>query len=282
MAKNNIRMRAGIRWTIGNPSRNGWEALRFSISGAWNLFGADADYAVSMNGVPIEQAQALAGDLPCAVQWRDCSGDLPPFLQMHMSPGMADGAGWKFAPLRLFPDQPELSLDNDCILWELPPALRDWLNQPAAGERCLLMEDVAPAFGKFSHLCGSIPLNTGIRGFPPGWDFGRALREVLAANPVILETEQDEQGLGVAALTLTSEPFKVRCDEVTICSPFPPHVTNLGTCGAHFVGLNAKQIPWDLQGRPATDYIAENWAKYRAEIRRKVAMGSGNQSDSRK
>ena len=264
-------MRPGIRWTIDNPSQNGWEALRYSITGAWKLFGTNADYAISVNLVPIKRAQALAGDLPCAVQWHDSSYELPSFLQPHMSAGMAEGAGWKFAPLRLFPHQPELSLDNDCILWELPDSLKDWLAQPVGSTRCLLMEDISHALGKFAHLGGPIPLNAGIRGFPPAWDFGQSLREVLAENPVPLETEQDEQGLGIAALTRSAEPFIIRSNEVTICSPFPPHVQHLGTCGAHFVGLNAKEIPWNLNGRSATEAISELWAKHRAEILQRIA-----------
>ena len=102
---------------------------------------------------------------------------------------MADGVGWKFAPLRFFPsDYHELALDNDCILWELPPSLAEWLNRDDA---TCLAADVVPAFGKFSHLCGPEPRNTGIRGLPPGFDFETALREVLAENPIVMDWELD-------------------------------------------------------------------------------------------
>ena len=36
----------GIRWTIGNVSTRGFEALRLSIWGAWKAFGPDAIYVV--------------------------------------------------------------------------------------------------------------------------------------------------------------------------------------------------------------------------------------------
>ncbi len=91
-------------------------------------------------------------------------------------------------------------------LWKLPPAIYDWLSQPMGGQRCLVAEDVVQAYGKFARLCGSLPLNCGIRGFPAGWDFGAALREVLAENPVLLESEQDEQGLAIAAMRCTGGP----------------------------------------------------------------------------
>lgn len=263
-----MNSRLGIRWTIGNPAPYGWEALRFSITGAWKLFGDSADYAVCLNALTIPRAQELAGELPCDVQWHDARYDLPDFLWPHLANGIAEGAGWKFAPLRFFPDQPELSLDNDLILWALPHALREWLADPTANR--VIAADVTPALGKFQELCGPIARNSGIRGFPPGWDFGHALREVLSENPVLLESELDEQGLAIAALSRDGEPLVVNVNEVTICSPFAPHRPYLGTCGAHFVGLNARQLPWQLDGRPATDYLKEHWERHRGAVRERI------------
>ena len=62
---------------------------------------------------------------------------------------MAEGVAWKLAPPRLFPEACELSLDNDCMLWQMPEAIHAWLGDgdPA---RCLLAEDVRPAFGRFA------------------------------------------------------------------------------------------------------------------------------------
>ena len=112
---------------------------------------------------------------------------------------MAEGVGWKLAPLRMFPDRHEIALDNDCILWELPPALRAWLErEPAQG--CLLAEDVRACFGQFAAYCGSAPRNSGIRGLPPGFCLETALRAMLDVHPVQLASELDEQGLQAAAL----------------------------------------------------------------------------------
>jgi hypothetical protein len=41
----------GVRWTIGDASVCGYEALRLSIWGACSLFGADAAYTVSVNRI---------------------------------------------------------------------------------------------------------------------------------------------------------------------------------------------------------------------------------------
>jgi hypothetical protein len=58
----------------------------------------------------------------------------------------------------------------------------------------------------------------------------------------------------------------VTLEEVTVCSPFHPHLPHLGRCGAHFVGLNARTIAWDYCGRPADECMAEHWARHRGEL----------------
>jgi hypothetical protein len=35
-------MRLAVRWTVGDASARGYEALRLSIQDAYNLFGPDA------------------------------------------------------------------------------------------------------------------------------------------------------------------------------------------------------------------------------------------------
>jgi hypothetical protein len=55
-------------------------------------------------------------------------------------------------------------------------------------------------------------------------------------------------------------------DEVSICSPFPPHQAAPGVCGAHFVGLNSHGLPWQYFDRPATECTREHWLRWRDEI----------------
>lgn len=260
-----------VRWTIGDVSPWGFEALRLSLWGAWKVFGPDARYVVCVNSLPRERAQSLTGAAPPGVEWRDASGELPEFLRRHLDANLAEGMGWKFAPLRVAPDAYELALDNDCILWAPPRAIRAWF-EPGNERRAVLAEDVRRMFGVFSDLCGPEPRNGGIRGLPPGFDFGRTLQAILKQHPVVLSSELDEQGLQAAALARLGEPLVVRVEEVTICSPFPPHRPHLGTCGAHFAGLNAKQLPWDYEGRPAVELIREHWARRRTEIERRVGL----------
>jgi hypothetical protein len=215
------------------------------------------------------EARRRAGDLPDAVVWQESTRDqIPAFLRDHLDEHMAEGVGWKFAPLRLFPDRWELALDNDCILWEVPEAIREWLE--GDGRRCAIAEDARRCLGQFSHACGPEPRNSGIRGLSPAFDLEAAFRALLAENPVRLTSELDEQGMQVAAVSRAGPPHVVTVDEVAICSPFPPHRPHLGRCGAHFVGLNAKSLPWELDGRPAVAHIHDHWLRHRDAISERV------------
>jgi hypothetical protein len=258
----------GVRWTIGDASPNGFEALRLSIWGAWRLFGPAAGYLVCVNRIVLEEARRRTGAVPSAVAWRPSQAP-PPVLAPFVDDRMAEGAAWKLAPLRAFPERYELSLDNDCILWALPAAVGDWLGDP--DRRCLLAADVIPAHGAFAALAGPQPRNTGIRGFAPGYDFAGALQAVLSRHPVALASELDEQGLQVAALN-PQAPHVVSTDDVSICAPFWPKSPFLGRCGAHFVGLNCRSLPWTYYGRPAAACLAEFWAQHRAELYRRVGL----------
>ena len=59
----------------------------------------------------------------------------------------------------------------------------------------------------------------------------------------------------------------VTVDEVSICSPFPPHRPGLGSCGAHFVGLNAHRLSWTLpDGRNACEETRAHFLRWRPAL----------------
>lgn len=267
----------GLRWTLGDVSPRGFESLHLSIWGAWRIFGNSAAYVVCVNSIPLNVAQQRTGPLPVRLIWHDATGDLPRFLRDRLDGALAEGMGWKLAPLRCFPDRYELSLDNDCVLWELPPAIRHWLGSDDP-QQCLMAQDVRACFGQFAHLCGPEARNAGIRGLPPGFDLEAALRGVLErvegerGERLVLSSELDEQGLQTAALSCWRKTLAVSLEEVTVCSPFHPHLPHLGRCGAHFVGLNAHHINWNYYDRPADQWMAEHWLKHRAILYERVGL----------
>lgn len=258
-----------VRWTVGDVSAEGFEALRLSVWSATRLLGDRARYVICVNSVPVETARARTGSLPQAVEWRDVTHALWPEIQPYLGENLAEGVAWKFAPLRLDDAAHELALDNDCILWSLPRAIGEWLDAPT---HCVLAEDVRACFGQFASRCGPEPRNSGIRGLPADFDLGAAILDTLKDQPAVLTSELDEQGLQVAALSREAPPKVVSTREVTICSPFPPHLPHLGQCGAHFVGLNAKSLPWELDGRPAVEHIRAHWRKHRRELYERVGI----------
>lgn len=261
----------GVRWTIGDVSVAGFEVLRLSLHGATRIFGPRARYLVCVNSVPVSVARRRTGPVPPSVEWRDATFELDPRVREHFDEGMAEGVGWKLAPMRAFPDRYELALDNDCVLWALPPAMRAWLE--GEPETCLLAEDVRACFGQFSALCGPEPRNAGIRGLPPHFDLGAEVARLLASRGV-LRSELDEQGLQVAALTGARPTHAVSIDDVTVCSPFPPHRQALGRCGAHFCGLNAKALPWSVEGRGASEITLEHFARWRPALYANVGLAA--------
>jgi hypothetical protein len=269
----------GVRWTIGDVSDNGWQALQLSILGAQRVFGPDATYAVCVNSVPLECAMEHVGALP-RIEWYAVSrSDLPPILRTRLDQGMAEGVAWKLAPLRVFPRRWEISLDNDCILWDLPDGMRRWL---AEGDtrRCLLAEDARAMYGQFTRFCDPAPRNAGIRGLPAGYPLEEALAHLLAEVPALLVSELDEQGLQVAAVSSMTAPAVVSIDDVSICSPFPPHRPYLGRCGAHFCGLNARHFSWECDDRPAEEWLRENWDYHLPTIRERVARRTSSTNTS--
>jgi len=266
-----------LRWTIGDVSPAGFEALRLALTGARRLFGPDAAYHVVVNTVSVEEARRRTGPVPDAVQWRAASPTPPDALRPFLDAGMSEGTAWKFMPVQIDPAVREIAFDNDVILWALPPAIREWL---ARDDARLIAEDVAMGHGRFAALAGPEPRNSGIRGTPAGFDLAGAIAAVLAEQPARLDSELDEQGLQVAALMRDAAPLVVREAEVSICSPFPPHCPALGRCGAHFVGLNARGFDWDFYGRPAIDVRLDHWRAHRAELYRRVGLAAPEEAET--
>ncbi len=239
--------RLALRWTVGDGSPRAYEALRLSLWGAWRLFGSKPHYVVCVRDVGAEEAARRTGAAPPGVRWLAVDrAQLPDFLEARLGAADAESAAWAFAPLRLFPDHFELAFDAHCILWQMPDGLSRWL---ADGRRCVIAEDVRAAFGCFADQCGAEPRSPVLRGLPPRFDLGAALRSVLAVHPdAALATAHDARGLQVAAASRPEAPYVVRLHEMTVCSPAPPHVPHLGRCGAYFAGLDAGP---DVEGAAA-------------------------------
>lgn len=268
--------RLALRWTIGNVRERGFEMLRLSIVCAYRLFGPSAKYLVCVNSLPIKTAQQRTGAVPAAVEWRKATeSDLPRRLRSYFDDTLIEGMGWKLVPPRVFPDLYELALDNDCILWGLPEGMRQWL---CSENGALFAEDVERCLGSFDALCPQGKFNAGIRGLAPGINFERVLHSILRQGRRLIGaqghfvSEIEEQGLQAATICRIAPLFLVRTDEVSLCSPFWPRSPEFGTCGAHFVGMNASHIPWNYYDRPADLCLEEFWHQKRTSLYNKAGL----------
>ena len=104
-------------------------------------------------------------------------------------------------------------------------------------------------------------------------------RDVRSINPAgarinLVAAEQwplsgfSEQGL----IARAGPPLVVRTDEVSICSPIPPSPGRHGRCGAHYVGLDAHEIPWRYYGRPR--HSPPHWREHRTALDELVGLVS--------
>jgi hypothetical protein len=265
-----------VRWTIGNVRPRGFEMLRLSVACAFRIFGPATKYVVCVNSLSGAEAKERTGDLPTPVEWREVTrADLPDVLRSWFDDTLIEGMGWKLVPLRTCRECYELALDNDCILWDLPVAMRQWLS---SANECLFAEDCERSLGSFDSLCPPGAFNAGIRGLPPGEDLACALDHTLRAaakaakGDLQLTAEIEEQGLQAAAISCFNAPLLVTTSEVTICSPFWPRSPELGTCGAHFVGMNATHIPWNYYDHPADLWLDNHWHRHRPALYRKARL----------
>jgi hypothetical protein len=185
--------RMGLRWTIGDVSQSGFEALRLSIWSASNLFGDQAEYAACVNGITLKCAREKAGEVPDCLRWLRSEEFIPQWLDSHVDKEMAEGVAWKLCPIRLFPNLYELTIDNDVILWDIPSTLERWLSSTNS-EACLMAEDVQRCLGQFDGLCDSRSINSGIRGLSPGFDLEWRLRQTLLETGCLSEPNLTSKG----------------------------------------------------------------------------------------
>jgi hypothetical protein len=261
-------MKLTVQWTVGDVSSRGFETLALSIFGAQTVFGAAARYVVCVNTLDLETARERVGPVARLAEWHDSSHDLPDWILPYLDARMAEGVAWKFAPLRRLPDTCTLSLDNDVVLWNMPDSIRRWLDD---GDSLLIAEDVKACFGQFAPWCPPVPRNSGVRGYPPRFDAEARFHALLRSAGKKLCSETDEQGLAVA-LACSEKHVVVPLREVSVSGYFRPHLLELGTCGAHFVGINCKggRGVWD--GRPIEEFIHHYWDGKRAAVRRNLGL----------
>lgn len=263
-----------LRWTFGNnSSSNGLNSLMHSVALATELYGPHFRYFLLCNSSDpdkIDIVRRICAKHGVGLRMQSWS-DMP--FRHAMPPNKSSdmenhehfsGSIWKICPPRLDMACHEIVLDNDVLLFKRVPEIDEFLKS----DRALISCDVGGTFfGRYAHLHNdnSPYYNTGILGYPPGWDLASTLVELWDDYPLENLSYADEQGL-LSAAVATMNPILVKPTRVAIAHPrgFSPENFGRGGdgysyrkdfarvlkrfCGIHFVGLNRSEdhIGWRL------------------------------------
>jgi hypothetical protein len=197
-----------FRWTVGNCLPQGLDILGESISRTTRALGLDNwDWAVCYNGVSRDELlllQSMIGSRPVQLisqNWATC-----PVNDNMQTPRRRDGSFeyngnrcggtmWKVCPPRLRMETHEIVMDNDIVLLRKFPQIDEFL---AATDKALILEEPIRFYGRYDALFRSDEpcLNSGMMGFPPGYDFGAEIfKNWINHGGYMNITQADEQGL---------------------------------------------------------------------------------------
>ena len=176
-----------FRWTVGPCLQQGLDILAESISRTTRALGIDDwDWVVAYNGLSKDELAFLAtaiGDKPIQLfcqNWASC-----PINDHCQTPRRRDGSFewngtkcggtmWKVCPPRMRMESHEIVMDNDIVLLKKPRQIDEFLESRS---HSLLLEEPIRFYGRYDCLFPPDEpcLNSGLMGFPPGFDYGTAV-----------------------------------------------------------------------------------------------------------
>jgi len=178
-----------FRWTLGKVYGLGYDICIESVKRARRIWGDEVDYVVVCNNVAQHIMEHLRMNL----------GDILRFAEPNSLPFYPNSLAWKCYPPRLRLNSHELFIDNDLVLLKRSEYIEKFLS----GDYVLYNEDIGRGFADFERLVRSvrpeykIGLNSGLFGYPPGYDVHTEILKVCTG----FRQHLSEQGL-VAYLLL--------------------------------------------------------------------------------
>jgi hypothetical protein len=140
---------------------------------------------------------------------------------------------WKFYPPRLSPEDHEVFLDNDLVIYSGFPEFNDFRSR---SDSAIVSSAHRAFFGNFKPKIET-PINTGFFGIPPGFDFASKI-DSIAESISQWSDHCDDQGafcIAVEDLRLITIPLNT----IWVCNPNVDFaVYGRGSSGTHFAGSN--------------------------------------------
>lgn len=188
-----------FRWTIGDCSDIGVSILDTAIKRAKILFSKyNFKFFVCLN-TDLENQKIEKICIRNKVELIKSNWNNFPLPQDIID---SKGSFWKLCPCRLEKKSYEIVCDNDLVFQRVPIEIEEFLES----DKNILTEEYIFHLGKYTKYF-SKPYNSGLYGFPPGYDFEDNLilkwKETNSMSPLF--SSRDEQG--IVCLTLISSPF---------------------------------------------------------------------------
>ena len=215
-------MKPLFRWTCGPCLQQGLDILAESIDRTTAALGEDEfDWMICYNGLNSDHVaflQNVIGDRPIVLEpqnWLDCAipdrcgTPIRPDGSFEWNGNTCGGTLWKVAPARKRIDTHEIVMDNDIIMLKAIPMIEEFLDD----DKVMILEEPICFYGYYERFHDRNPpyLNSGLMGFPPGYDYAAALRQKWEKHtewsdeekkkvPLFNISQADEQGLLMLAL----------------------------------------------------------------------------------
>ena len=165
-----------VRWTFGETKARETSPQAFDMLGCSMRFMRvvlpNADLAICHNNASREGLSRLS---TMAEENGARLVDASDLLPSELRNVRVKNSWWKYAPARLAPSRYEIVMDNDVVLWSVPPTLRKAIG---ANQLVALTDGAGQFYGDFlgevKGLQPDLRLNAGLLGMPP--DFGIELK----------------------------------------------------------------------------------------------------------
>ena len=165
-----------IRWNIGESeayklNKAAFEMLYYSIGFSKLIFKSlnrPIEYYICYNNLRMKSELKLN---KISKKYSIQSIDVSHLLPLRFKNSKLKNSWWKHSISRINRNSFEIIMDNDVILWVIPPTLKIALNQNAL---VALQDGVGKFYGDFlksvEKVNSSLTLNAGLLGCPPGFE----------------------------------------------------------------------------------------------------------------